>query len=93
MRDKALPICAAKIYNSLPQFIRSHDSDDYKSFKALLDDYLSTIPDEPIVPGLVTSNLNNECRPSNSIIDWNRNMRNIAWTPAELQSAPYSSII
>ena len=93
MREKSLPISAAKLYNSLPYYIRDYEGDDYKTFKAMLDEFLSSIPDEPSVPGLSTSNQNTDSRPSNSIIDWSRNMRNSSWTPATLQSVPDSNIV
>ena len=93
MRDKSLPISAAKLYKSLPYYIQDYEGDDYKTFKVMLDEYLSTIPDEPSVPGLITGNLNTDSRPSNSIIGWSKNMRNSSWTPATLKSVPDSNIV
>ena len=92
MRDKSLPISAAKLYNSLPYHIRNLDSDSYDEFKKLLDEFLSSVPDQPNVPGLVTCNMNNEVRPSNSLIDWNCNLRNSSWTPSTLQSVPSNPV-
>ena len=39
--DKSLPICAAKLYNSLPYYIRNYDSEKYNKFKCILDEFLS----------------------------------------------------
>ena len=74
MRDKSLPICAANIYNSIPNYIRNYEGDECKLFKSLLDEFLSSLPDQPLVTGLVTNNMDGNSKPSNSIPDWIRNL-------------------
>ena len=83
LRDKSLPISSAKLYNSLPKYLREFTG-EYNIFKNLLDQFLGSIPDQPCVPGLMTENKDGECKSSNSIIHWNKNISNMSWVPRSL---------
>ena len=50
-RESSLAIKGAKIFNLLPAYIRDIDGSDQTYFKSSLDVYLSSIPDQPTIPG------------------------------------------
>merc|ERR1711954_181889 len=63
-------VSGAKIFNSLPVSLRGIRNVSIDSFKSALDSFLSLIPDEPHVDGLIPSTV---ClatrRPSNKLVD------------------------
>ena len=67
----------------MPRIIRDHNG-DFPGFKSLVDMYLMEIPDCPLVDGYTSHNLDNQNKPSNSIIDWNENRNCINWLPGAL---------
>ena len=62
-REKTLNVHGAKLFNLLPMGLRNEDSGDFALFKNHLDLFLSQIPDQPTVPGLVRA------AASNSLLD------------------------
>ena len=61
------------IYSSLPEYIMRHEGSP-ESFKSVLDEYLTTIPDQPEVGGLIPGARTLTGKSSNSILDWPRSM-------------------
>ena len=75
IREKSFQIHGAKIFNILPKSIRNLKTST-EDFKAKLDKFLETIPDEPKLPGYIPTGCNqNSAGPSNSILDQSRNLR------------------
>ena len=61
--ESSLKVKGARIFNSIPAYIRSINSDNIDTFKSNLDSFLSTIPDQPTIPGRVRA------AASNSLLD------------------------
>jgi hypothetical protein len=74
LRDKSFQVEAPKLFNALPAHLRKLNT-TADTFKAHLDSYLETIPDQPAIPGLVPAASNLSGRPSNSIRDWARQLQ------------------
>jgi hypothetical protein len=74
LRDKSFQSEAPKLFNALPAHLRNLDTTT-DTFKAHLDSYLESIPDQPATPGLVPAASNQSGRPSNSIRDWARRLQ------------------
>ena len=70
----------ARLFNSLPRYIREFDG-NHESFKYLLDKFLWTIPDCPILNGYSSHNLDKNNEQSNCISDWIRNLKLHDWVP------------
>ena len=70
-RDSSLQVKGAKLFNSIPRGIRDTFTGTPDNFKARLDDWLSTIPDQPTVPG------RQRAAASNSILDQVQLVQNI----------------
>ena len=49
VREKCFALCAPRLFNSLPQYLRDF-SGTLESFKNKLDSYLQSVPDRPILP-------------------------------------------
>ena len=64
VRDSSLFVHGAKLFNVLPKEIRNCTNCSILEFKAKLDDYISQIPDEPVVPGYSSNHSTN----SNSLL-------------------------
>ena len=64
VRDSSLFVHGAKLFNVLPKDIRNCTNCSVLEFKAKLDDYISQIPDEPVVPGYSSNHSMN----SNSLL-------------------------
>ena len=62
-RESSLQVKGAKLFNSIPRELRDTFTGTTDSFKARLDEWLSTIPDQPTVPG------RQRAAGSNSILD------------------------
>ena len=56
-----IPSIGPRLFNALPRFIK--ESSTLDSFKAVLDDFLMTLPDTPPTPGYIAAN-------NNSLLDW-----------------------
>ena len=52
-RERSLGVRGAQIFNLLPENLRGTDSEHVDLFKNHLDVFLSSIPDQPTVTGLV----------------------------------------
>ena len=50
-RESSLQVKGAKLFNLLPRELRDTSTGTPESFKSKLDEWLSTIPDQPTVPG------------------------------------------
>ena len=68
LREASMPVRGQKLFNSLPKYLREMTGCSKDAFKAALDKYLSTIPDEPQIQGY-TSMRRAE---SNSLLDMRR---------------------
>ena len=64
VRDSSLTVHGAKLFNCLPKALRNSTNCSLPEFKAKLDDFLSHIPDEPLVHGYTR----NRSAASNSLI-------------------------
>ena len=62
------------LYNSIPSNIRN-SSDSLNEFKLKLDEFLSTVPDHPAVPGLTPDAPDMDGDPSNCLLDWVKYLR------------------
>ena len=70
LREGSFQVHGAKLFNSLPKKIRDLTKVSIDEFKASLDQYLSSLPDEPKVAGYTPSACSQvDASPSNSIID------------------------
>ena len=70
-RETSLKVRGAKLFNSIPRELRDTFTGTPDSFKARLDEWLSTIPDQPTVPG------RQRAAASNSILDQIQLVQNI----------------
>ena len=50
-RESSLAVKGVKLFNLLPKAIRNHDAKKVDSFKIMLDNFLSSVADQPSVPG------------------------------------------
>ena len=66
VRTASLPVRGSLLFNALPTEIRNMTGCRREVFKAALDRYLSSIPDEPLIPGYTAFR---RCA-SNSLVDW-----------------------
>ena len=66
IRSSSLPFKGPRLFNKLPMNVRNISGCDTVIFKRELDKYLTTIPDQPLIPGL-TKYRRIE---SNSVADW-----------------------
>ena len=62
-RERSLGVHGARLFNILPAHLRNENSGDFELFKNHLDIFLSMVPDQPTLPGLVRS------AGSNSLLD------------------------
>ena len=75
IKKASFKIEGAQIFNAMPKDIRGYMGSK-ESFKRNLDNFLSTIPDEPEVEGgQVPSALDFNVKPSNSLKDWVRTLK------------------
>ena len=79
LREKSLLIEGPRLFNCLPRYVRDHRG-SLDSFKSTLDDFLTSIPDQPSGQELAGS-INKDCMPSNSLRDWTRQLNLENWTP------------
>ena len=62
-RESSLAVHGARLFNTMPQHIRSIQTGTIEQFKNELDQWLSTIPDQPTIP------TKQRAAKTNSIID------------------------
>ena len=62
-RESSLQVRGAKLFNSIPRELRDLFTGTTDMFKARLDEWLSTIPDQPTIPG------RQRAAASNSLLD------------------------
>ena len=55
LREGSLCVDSARLFNILPQDIRNLTNVELPKFKEKLDQFLSSIPDEPLCPGYTAS--------------------------------------
>ena len=84
LREASFQINGARLFNCLPKKVR--EIRIYQDeFKEALDDYLSTVPDQPRIGSLVpTATDRLSGRQSNSLLAW----ANSAWCPKKLKNGP-----
>ena len=63
-RDESFQISGPKLFNILPKFLRDITKCEIEEFKEKLDEYLTSVPDEPKIGGLMPQNF----QQSNSLI-------------------------
>ena len=80
VQRRAIKYEGVKLFNSNPEDIRTW-SGSQEDFKTRLDDFLSTIPDQPETDKLIPSVRTEFGRPSNSIPDWVRVLNLNMWIP------------
>ena len=70
LRWQSFQVHGPQLFNSLPKYIRNMSKCGVLDFKEALDMYLTKIPDQPKVGGMIpqTCDLYNLC-PSNSLVD------------------------
>ena len=66
IRFASLPYKGPRLFNSIPQHIRNITNCDLKTFKGALDKFLSTLPDQPLIPSMTILRV---CD-TNSVVDW-----------------------
>ena len=70
LREQNFQDHGPQLFNALPKEIRNLQKISLDDFKAKLDQYLMTIPDQPKIGDLVPSTCEQfSAKPSNSIID------------------------
>ena len=62
-REASISVHGAKVFNLLPRHVRDISTGTPDQFKAELDSWLGTIPDQPTIPG------RQRASPTNSLID------------------------
>ena len=67
-RESSLQVRGAKLFNCIPRELRDMFTGTPEMFKAGLDEWLSTIPDQPTVPG------RQRAAASNSLLDQVQNI-------------------
>ena len=80
LRERTVYIAGAKIFNSMPRYIREFKG-EFAEFKKTVDQYLSEVPDCPLLEGYISHNLDRNLRMSNSLIVWSENMNTYDWVP------------
>ena len=80
--EASFPVHGAKLFNALPKHLRDMQNVPLEKFKSALDKHISSIPDEPQLPGYTA------CRRaiSNSIIDMQKTISSVG-VPNSLQVA------
>ena len=70
LRDQSFQVHGPRLFNSLPKSIRNKTKCNTEEFKEILDQYLTQIPDQPMVGDLVPNPINHTTgKHSNSLID------------------------
>merc|ERR1719319_547838 len=70
LRDQSFQIHGARLFNILPKSIRNASNCSDIEFKEKLDTFISRIPDQPMVGGMLPLAINSvNARHSNSLLD------------------------
>ena len=70
MREESFQKAGPILFNSLPKSIRNISRKSTEEFKEKLDEFLSDLPDQPVIGGLIPEICNQvTARPSNSLRD------------------------
>ena len=81
MKDQYFTTHGPRLLNSLPKCIRVRGT-TMEAFKCLVDSFLMTVPDRPVLAGYQTNNPGVNGWNSNSIVDWIRNNPSLQdWSP------------
>ena len=62
-RESSLQVKGARLFNCIPRDLRDTNTGTPEQFKARLDSWLATIPDQPTIPGRIRA------ASSNSLLD------------------------
>ena len=76
LRDQSINVHGARLFNAMPESIRNLTGCSDDDFKEKLDQYLTHIPDQPMVGDLLPLPLTAEGKHSNSLIDQVRDYKN-----------------
>jgi len=68
LREASFQESGPKLFNCLPKKIRNLTNMEVDDFKAVLDEFLSGIPDQPKAPGLTPSAMTATAEHSNSLL-------------------------
>ena len=80
IRFASFPYKGPRLFNSLPQSIRNLTGCDVTTFKGVLDKFLQTLPDQPLLPSLTHLRV---CD-TNSVVDWVNRRRHTTSPPRPL---------
>ena len=67
LKGKTINIYGAKIFNSLPRYLREFNG-EMDQFKCILDKYLECVPDCPLIEGYISHNMDGNGRMSNTLL-------------------------
>ena len=83
LKENSMTVEGAKIFNALPKTLRVFKG-TCSQFKGHLDEFLTNVPDHPNGYGELTATaVDLNCKPSNTIRDWTRQLHLADWrTPA-----------
>ena len=73
LKERSLLVEGPRLFNSLPKDLRNLDC-ELDTFKAHLDAYLETLPDQPASANCQPRATDSGGRPSNSVRDWGRTL-------------------
>ena len=83
LREASMPVRGQKLFNILPKYLREMTGCSKDAFKAALDRYLSTVPDEPQIQGYTSMRRAD----SNSLLDMGRHAYTEAVNKARVEGA------
>ena len=76
LRNQSFQVNGPQLFNTLPKYIRDMSNCSVTDFKEKLDQYLSVIPDQPLIGNLIPATCDlYSLSPSNSLIDQIREFR------------------
>ena len=70
LRNQSFQSIGPRLFNSLPRELRNLKGVEVDNFKEHLDRYLTEVPDQPKVPGMMPTCLTSDSIPSNSLLHW-----------------------
>ena len=79
LRKRLIHISGAGIFNSIPHIIREYQ-EEFRELKSIVDQYLSEVPDCPILEGYISHNWDRKFDMCNSLIDCKENINSCNWT-------------
>ena len=76
LRNQSFQVNGPQLFNTLPKYIRNMSNCSVTDFKEKLDQYLTVIPDQPLIGNLIPATCDlYSLSPSNSLIDQIREFR------------------